>query len=71
MIERAFELARSGRHPSVSHIKAQLKRENYLQVEGHILGRSLIGSLRRIIAEARRIREQDETGVIQYPVEKA
>jgi hypothetical protein len=46
-IERAFEIARSGRVTTVDAIRAQLKREGYEQ--GWVAGRALVSQLRGII----------------------
>jgi hypothetical protein len=49
-LERAFELAKSGKVASVTDIRAQLKGEGYVQqqIEGPALGRQL----RNLIAKA-------------------
>jgi hypothetical protein len=49
-LERAFELAKSGKVASVTHLRAQLKDEGYVQqqIEGPALGRQL----RNLIAKA-------------------
>ncbi|HEY0313295.1 MAG TPA: hypothetical protein VGC56_12465 [Allosphingosinicella sp.] len=53
-IERAFELARSGRFASVSDIRLALRRERFDQVEAHLAGSSIARQLRALCDEARR-----------------
>lgn len=50
-LERAFELAKSGKVASVTHLRAQIKSEGYAQqqIDGRALGRQL----RDMIARAR------------------
>ena len=50
-LERAFELAKSGKVASVTHLRAQIKNEGYThqQIDGPVLGRQL----RNLIAKAR------------------
>jgi hypothetical protein len=50
-LERAFELAKSGKVASVTHLRAQIKSEGYTQqqIDGPALGRQL----RILIARAR------------------
>ena len=50
-LERAFELARSGRVPSVGEIRRQLKREGYEQ--DCLVGRAVTSQLRSIIDATR------------------
>jgi hypothetical protein len=52
MLERAYQLARTGEFRSTPAIRAQLKREGYAQTHVHIAGRALIQSLNRACAEA-------------------
>ncbi len=47
LIERAFELARSGSCRSVAEVAARLKRENYEAVDAHLAGPSLRRDLKR------------------------
>jgi hypothetical protein len=54
IIERAFELARSGRCHNVAEVSAKLKQERYESVEAHLAGPSIRKELRRICAEASR-----------------
>jgi hypothetical protein len=53
-IQRAYELARSGRFAYIAQIKAQLKREHYDGVEAHLSGRGFQLELRREMAAARK-----------------
>lgn len=53
-LERAFELARSGRFASVSDIRLALRRERFDQVEAHLAGSSIARQLRALCQEARR-----------------
>ena len=50
-IERAFELAKSGRFETFSHLKVAIKREGYYV--DHIKGPALIKQLRLAIQTAR------------------
>lgn len=53
VIERAFELARSGDCASIEEIRSQLKRESHASVDSH-LGSPLLGrQLRKLCAEHR------------------
>lgn len=47
-LERAFELARSGRYPTVEHIRRAVSAEGYFQ--NQLEGRELSRQLRGIIA---------------------
>ena len=53
VIERAYQLARSGEYATVGAIKAQLKIKNFINVERHLQGASILRDLRRLCAEAR------------------
>lgn len=53
MLERAFDLARSGRFASVNDIRLALKRERFENVEAHLAGPSLARQLRGLCAAAR------------------
>jgi hypothetical protein len=50
-LERAFQLARSGRFSTVDEVKEQLKREGYLN--NQVSGPQLMQQLRALIATAR------------------
>ena len=52
IIERAFDLARSGRFASVGDIGRQLQRENYEAVLSHLSGTSLRRQLKELIRRA-------------------
>ena len=51
-VERAFELARSGRCLTVQDIRRQLSGEGYLDVRHHLSGRSIMAELGRAIKGA-------------------
>lgn len=51
-VERAYELARSGRYATISEIRRQLRREGYSHVEGHTLGLGLRRELTRLMRTA-------------------
>ena len=55
VVERAFELAQSGRFASVSEIKAELKRERFAaaEVEPHLAGKLIQKQLRDALASNR------------------
>jgi len=53
ILERAYELARTGACRSVEEIAKRLKQEQYESVETHLGGSSLRKELRQICAEAR------------------
>ncbi len=58
-IERAFELARSGRFETVESIKDRLRREGYS--DGQVFGPLLLKQLRALISEARDARNKSAT----------
>lgn len=45
IIERAFELARSGEYRSLDELKRRLAREGYEAVAAHLAGRMIKGQL--------------------------
>ena len=49
IIERAFELARSGSCQSVNDIRAQLRAEGYSSIAEHFAGTSIQRQLRALI----------------------
>jgi hypothetical protein len=53
VVERAYQLARSGELATISAIKARLKSERYIHVDRHLAGASIIRDLRRLCAKAR------------------
>ncbi len=52
-LERAFALARSGSCAGLIDIRRTLKREGYVQVEGHLAGPSVGRQLRNLCLDAR------------------
>jgi hypothetical protein len=52
VIERAFQLAKSGRCESVAAIREQLLKEDYLNAEA-VRGTALVGRLKTMITAAR------------------
>jgi hypothetical protein len=53
IVERAYQIARSGRAADVDDIKAVLKREGYLNVAGGLTGPILLHALRDLCAASR------------------
>ena len=53
VIERAFELAKTGEYTGVGKIRERLAREGYTHDEARLYGRELAKSLLRHCAEAR------------------
>ena len=51
-LERAYELARSGRFAGVADLKRRLKDEGFTDVDGQLYGRALQSDLRRLCREA-------------------
>jgi len=47
-VERAYQLAGSGRCRSVDEIRLRLKAERHDQVEAHLAGRAIRGDLRKL-----------------------
>lgn len=54
IVERAFELARSGAYLTVSDIAQHLKQERHASVDAHLAGPSIRRDLRRLCIEARK-----------------
>ena len=54
LLERAFDLARSGDHATVADLARALKGERYAGVDAHLTGPSLRLQLRELMARARR-----------------
>jgi hypothetical protein len=52
-LERAFDLARSGRFASVNDIRLTLKRERFEQVDAHLAGFAIARQLRGLCNGAR------------------
>jgi len=55
-IERAFDLAKSGRMGSVSDIRTTMRTEGYHD-EGQLFGKSLKDQLAKLLAEAKQKRQ--------------
>jgi hypothetical protein len=53
IIERAYQLARSGSYATVGEVKSQLKAEGYANVDGHFAGAALYSALRKLCAASR------------------
>jgi hypothetical protein len=53
IIERAFELARSGDYATIDDIRKRLKSERYSQVDAHLAGTSVRRQLLDLCREAR------------------
>ena len=53
LIERAYQLARSGDCATLGAIKARLKRERYVNVDRHLQGAAIVRDLRRLCIAAR------------------
>ena len=60
IIERAYELARSGSCRSVQEVEAKLKAEKFESVLSHLNSPSLRRDLRQIMLEAQRARVSAE-----------
>lgn len=52
LIERAYEMARSGDHASTPSIQKALRQEDYLDAEGHLSGKALRLELNALCREA-------------------
>jgi len=52
ILERAFQLARSGQCRTLGDIHHQLKREDFAQIQAHLGGRAIQNQLKKLIAEA-------------------
>jgi len=52
IIERAFQLARSGQCRSMADIHQQLRREGFIQIQEHLSGRLIKSQLTRLINDA-------------------
>lgn len=55
-LERAFELARSGRYLTMDHIRTKLKAEGYdfRQLEGRVLSKQLVEIMQKAHTNANR-----------------
>jgi len=52
-VERAYELARSGRYATVSEIRLRLRAEAYHDAVAQLEGRAIVADLRRLMVAAR------------------
>lgn len=53
VVERAFQVAKSGAVANIAELSAQLRAEDYDNSESFLAGRSVILQITRMIAEAR------------------
>ncbi|CAA9519909.1 MAG: hypothetical protein AVDCRST_MAG23-128 [uncultured Sphingosinicella sp.] len=58
VLERAFELARSGSCRSVAELELRLKREGYEAAASHLRGQSIRKQLRAMVSDARSERQR-------------
>lgn len=63
IVERAFELARSGACRSIEEIARRLKQEQYESVDTHLGGTSLRKELRQLCAESRAQRARPDESI--------
>lgn len=61
-LERAFEIARSGRCANVQKIRQQLRSEGFSAVESHLSGTSISKQLRTLIKASRSMAATQDTG---------
>ena len=54
ILERAYQLARSGACANVGEIKKRLKAERYDRVDDHLSGKLIIATLKRLCFSADR-----------------
>jgi len=54
IVERAYQIARSGRAAGIDDIKTALKYEGYFNVSGELAAPVLVKALRTLCAAARR-----------------
>jgi hypothetical protein len=54
LVERAYQLARTGAFLSIGEIKARLKREGFTNgyIEAHLAGKTIREDLARVLREA-------------------
>ena len=52
VVERAFELARTGRCRTVDEIRKRLARESYVAVDAHLAGASIRRQLKALMRDA-------------------
>jgi hypothetical protein len=60
LIERAYDLARTGRYTGVAQIRKQLESEGYFHVERHLDGPTIKQALRRLCDTARKEERAEE-----------
>ncbi len=53
ILERAFELARSGHYETLEQVRRRLVRERYEDVDQHLSGSMLRNQLRKALIEAK------------------
>jgi len=58
VVERAFQIAKSGQVDSVAHLRAALGAEGYANSTQVLAGRSIAAQLTRMITEARLSRQR-------------
>ncbi len=61
VIERAYQLARSGDYPKLVLVKAELRKEGYEQITAHFAGSATSKALRVICEEAYRLKHAQES----------
>ena len=61
IIERAFELARSGACQNVAEVGLQLKRERFDSVEAHLAGTSIRRELRQLCSTVKAQRQSAQS----------
>ncbi len=54
IIERAYELARTGSWPTIGAIKQKLQSEGYSEIDAYLDGPQLRSTLRTLIADAQK-----------------
>ena len=52
ILERAFQLARSGKCEKLADIHQQLKLEGFTQIQAHLDGRAIRSQLAKLMADA-------------------
>jgi hypothetical protein len=52
-VERAFELARSGRYSTIEHLKRRLRQEGFVAVDVHLGGKAIKNQLMALMKTAR------------------
>jgi hypothetical protein len=53
-VERAYQLARSGKFRSITEIRHRLHTEGYVDANAQLSGRTLTDDLRRLLGDATR-----------------